>query len=126
MEGTYPVNSAGHAVGSVRVQKQGLYYAFHGQCKLTGEVMFRMLMDIGGCVWDLGVLTPESGMFRVNTKLIAKELGQGSPVFTLKPNHKPDLVISAQIAPQEPFAYLSKLQQAYIYREGGSARIGFK
>ena len=126
MEGTYPVCSAGQVVGSVCVQKQGLYYAFHGQCKLTGEVMFRMQMNIGGHIWDLGVLTPEKEMFRVHTKLVAKELGQGSPLFTLKPNHKPNMTISAQIAPQEPFAYLSKLQQAYIYRDGGSVWIGFK
>ena len=63
MEGTYEVFSAGQAVGTVQVARQGLYYQFLCQCKLTGEVMFRLIMEDSGGRYDLGILTPEGGAF---------------------------------------------------------------
>lgn len=126
MEGTYEVFSAGQAVGSVQVTRQGLYYQFDCRCDLTGEVMFRLLIESGsGCI-DLGILTPENGSFVLRCKRNCKQMPFDSPRFVLKPNHKCSQIRSFSVCAQEPFEYLAYLENAFLRRENGKKTIAFR
>ena len=126
VEGTYEIVQCGEVVGSVLVRRQGLYYHFLCRCRLSGEVMFRLIMLCDGQETDLGVLTPADGCFGINRSLSVKKVGQGRPIFSLSPKKtsvSEDLVLFSE---QEPFAYLSQLHRACLVRQAGKSYIGFR
>ena len=126
MEGTYEVISAGQAVGTVRVSRQGLYYQFDCQCDLTGEVMFRLIMESGGNCFDLGILIPENGKFVLHCKRNNKQIPIDAPRFVLNTNHKCSQIRSVSVCAQEPFGYLSDLENAFLRRENGKKMFAFR
>ena len=125
MEGTYDVYSAGQIVGSVVVTRQGLFYQFLCRCDLSGDVMFRLILCCDDLEWDLGILTPTDGKFGMYTKWNTKKLGQGRPKFYLKPNRHTSGMNMVKICPEEPFAYLTKLQDAYLRKQRGEMYLVF-
>ena len=114
MEGNYPVLMGGQQIGGVKVTRQGLYYRFDCRCQLSGEVMCRLVMNCGAETYDLGILVPEGGAFCLRTKMPVKQLGKGTLQFRVLPNHKPVGKRFVSISPEEPFAYLSRLQDAFL------------
>ena len=114
MEGNYPVLMGGTAIGTVKVTRQGLYYRFACRCRLSGDVMCRLTVTCGGTAHNLGILAPEGGEFGLRTGLPVKQLGEGVPQFRVLPNHKPVQGHFVPISPEEPFAYLSRLQDAFL------------
>ena len=126
MEGTYEVISGGQAVGSVIITKQGLYYHFSCRCHLSGEVMFRLIMIQGDVQCDLGILTPLDGCFGLNTKLGIRKVGTTRPMFDLKIQKNVGEGLAAPVCPEEPFCYLSRLQEAFLIRKDGKHMFGFR
>lgn len=126
MEGTYEVFSAGQAVGTVQVARQGLYYQFLCQCKLTGEVMFRLIMEDSGGRYDLGILTPEGGAFGLRCKRSCRQITCTAPKFILRPNRKQQMSRSVSVCVHEPFGYLADLENAFLCREKGKKSIAFR
>ncbi len=101
-------------VGAVSVSRQGLYYRFSCRCRLTGEVMYRLMLCTDAVSENLGLLTPMDGCFGLETGLPVKRAGQGSPRFVLKPRRSPVGDRFVPVRPEEPFRYLSRLEQAYL------------
>ena len=126
MEGTYEVIGGGQAVGSVTITRQGLYYHFTCRCRISGEVMFRLIMETEGTSSDLGILVPMNGCFGLNTRLSVKLQGKGKPRFFLKPKRETVENAFVRICPEEPFGYLSKLESAYLVRKNGAIMVGFR
>ena len=114
MEGNYPVLMGGQELGTVKVTRQGLYYRFDCRCRLSGDVMCRLTVTCGEVTHNLGILVPESGTFCLRTQMPAKQLGKGDLQFRVLPNHKPVRGHFVPISPEEPFAYLSRLQDAFL------------
>ena len=69
-------------------------------------------------IYKLGLLTPVNGSFTLRTKVAVKNLGQGSPVFFLRPRHESVNGTFVPLRPEEPFRYLHRLQQAHLARQG--------
>jgi hypothetical protein len=126
MEGTYEVISGGQAVGSVTVSRQGLYYHFSCRCRISGEIMFRLIMEIEGISRDLGILVPIDGQFGLNTWVSMKSQGKEKPSFLLRPKREALDGILVRICPEEPFSYLTKLESAYLVRKNGEMMVGFR
>ncbi len=126
MEGTYDVKLGSQMIGSVAVKKHGLYWIFDCHCTLSGEVMYDLMITAEDRQEKLGLLTPANGSFELRTRIAAKRLGQASPVFTLKPRHNflDDNFIP--IRPEEPFCYLSRLENAHLARKTGQIGIVLK
>ena len=114
MEGTYDVMFAGEKMGEVSVSRQGLYWQFSCRCSLSGEVMYYLWVHVDGCDEKLGLLMPEDAGFCLKTKLAMKRFGQGRPVFTLRPKHELLTTQFVPVRPEEPFAYLHRLQEAHL------------
>lgn len=123
MEGTYAVMLGSQKVGTVSIEKQGLYWLILCHCKLTGEVMYDLDMRLGDKREKIGLLTPENGSFCLRAKLPIKRLGQGIPTFSLRPRHDKTDVLFVPLRPEEPFRYLSRLENAHLARKDGALGI---
>ena len=118
MEGNYPVSFGGKTVGKVQALRQGLYYRFICRCQLTGNVICRLTVQCGDKEANLGVVVPMGEGFGLDTKLPAKRLGMGEPVFYLGPKHRQEGVF-APIYPEEPFGYIEGLKDAFLAIQNG-------
>ena len=126
MDGTYDVIGGGQAVGSAIITRQGLYYHVSCRCRISGEIMFRLIMEMGGTSRDLGILVPMDGQFGLNTRLCVKRQEEEKPRFYLKPKKHMAECSLVTICPEEPFAYLSRLDSAYLVRKNGAILVGFR
>ena len=123
MEDTYDVKLGSQIMGTVTVKKQGLYWLFDCRCDLSGEVMYDLAIMVGEYQVKLGLMTPGNGCFCLCTKLPIKRLGQGSPMFSLQPRHAQMKDNIIPVKPDEPFCYLSRLENAYLAKLEGKPGI---
>ena len=109
----------GKAVGKVQVVRQGLYYTFHCRCRISKDQPVRLLAQCGAQQEDLGVLVPLEGGFGLDIKRPVKHLGEGEIRFTLASRHEVPQSHFVPISPEEPFAYLQRLKDAYLETKNG-------
>lgn len=114
MEGTYDILMGKEPVGQARVTRQGLYYRFDCRCRLSGEVICRVTVCVGGHHENLGILVPNGDAFTLCKKLPVKGLGTGFPEFRALPRHHKTQGTFVAVYPEEPFQYLTRLQNAYL------------
>ena len=67
----------------------------------------------------MGVPVPEGKVFRLDTKVPLKKLGQEKFRFYVRGDRLQPDEFFAPIKPEEPFAYLSRLKEAYLVRRDG-------
>ncbi len=119
MEGNYEIYMGNTQMGTANVTRQGLYYSFLCRCALSGDVVCRVTVTCGGQTHNLGIPVPEDGAFVLRTRLPVKQFADGALRFLVQPNHKPVAGQFVPISPEEPFSYLSRLQDAFLeIREG--------
>ena len=119
----YDIRLGNETVGTVNVERQGLYYCFSCRCRLSGSVMYRLCVSCGGHHENLGVLVPMGDRFGLDTKLAVKRLGQGPMGFMALPRHPPVQRHFVPIRPEEPFAYINRLQNAYLEIRNGQIGV---
>ena len=119
MIGSYEIRQG---TGTVNVTKEGLYYRFSCRCNLTGEVMHRLVVRTDAGQVDLGVCVPMEGRFGAEKKLPCKKFGS-NPEFFLLPKHEGVKGRFVPIRAEEPFAYLSKLKNAFLEIRNGEIGI---
>ena len=71
----------------------------------------------------MGVLVPEGDAFVLDTRLPVKRIGEGDFGFRVVPNRP---VLDGRfipIKPEEPFAYLERLKDAYLTRQDGQLGV---
>ena len=119
MEGTYPLCFGGTAVGQVRLLREGLYYRFLCRCHLSGDVVCRVMVTWGELRENLGILVPVGDGFGLDTRVPVKRFGKGKPEFSVTPSRPPTGEKFLPISPEEPFAYIARLKDAFLeIREG--------
>lgn len=127
MEGFYPVYFGKEQVGKVQLLRQGLYYRFVCRCRLTGDVVCRLHVRCMDTWQSLGVVVPMDGGFGLDTRIPAKRLGEGSVEFQLLPKHElPAAGRFVPIYPEEPFAYIARLKESFLVRQGAEVGIVIK
>ena len=126
MVGNYNVYFGTESCGKVQVLRQGLYYRFVCRCRLSGDILFRLMVSCGGKQEDLGILVPMDGGFGLDKKIPAKRLGEGIPEFHLHTKQAQTEGSFIPIIPEEPFGYISRLKEAYLVRRNGQAGILLK
>ena len=126
MEGNYPVYFGEQAVGRVQVKREGLYYRFCCRCTLSGAVVCRLVLMCGDDAIHLGILVPMGESFGLDTKLPVKRIGETAPEFQVLPGR---VVTNGQfvpIKPEEPFAYIARLKDAFLAYQNGQVGVMFK
>ncbi|MBO4937390.1 MAG: hypothetical protein J6C98_00100 [Oscillospiraceae bacterium] len=126
MEGTYELAQGSKTIGTVTVRRQGLYHSFSCRCDLTGAVVYRLMVTCGGRQENLGVLVPVDGSFGLEKRIPVKYFGEGVPLFQLQAVHDRAEGKFVPIYPDEPFAYLAKLKDAFLERQSGQLGIVIK
>ncbi len=123
MEENYGVYFGKELAGKVQVVKQGLYYHFHCRCRLSGDVVCRLQVGCGRNRESLGIVVPMGDGFGVDTRLPVKRIGEGSMTFTLVPKHEAVSGRFVPVYPEEPFAYIQLLKNAYLVRQNGQTGV---
>ena len=119
----YEILLGGQSIGKARVEQQGLYYAISCRCRLSGEVVWKVTVSCGDRSESLGILVPESGAFILSTRIPVKRLGEGTLMFHAAPRHTELRGRFVPISPEEPFAYLSRLENAYMEVRNGQIGV---
>lgn len=114
MEGSYEIFMGGQVVGVAQVRREGLYYHFCCRCKLSGEILYRLTVTVGEREENLGIPVPDREEFCLHTRIPAKRFGKGKPIFRILPKHEPMEGRFVPLNPEEPFAYISRLKNAYL------------
>ena len=96
------------------------------RCQISGDVVCRLHVSCGDKRENLGVVVPVDGGFGLDTKLPVKRLGEGKMEFTLIPKHEVLEGTFVPIYPEEPFAYIERLKEAYLVRKGEQVGVMFK
>lgn len=126
MEGNYPAYFGKQAVGRVMVRKEGLYYRFCCRCTLTGEIVCRLAVICEGEPVHLGILVPVGESFGLDTSLPVKRIGETAPVFQVLPGRVVTNGRFVPIKPEEPFAYIARLKDAFLAYQNGQAGVILK
>ena len=126
MDGVYEIMLGGRPVGQAAVFRRGLYLYFDCRCRLSGETVCRLRMKCGETETDLGIPVPEGGWFVLRTRVSARQLGRGKLDFVLVPKHAPVGENFVPLSPATPFAYLHRLEQAFLTRQNGVVGISFR
>lgn len=123
MTGRYEILRGSESIGLAEVTREGLYYRFRCRCKLTGAVIYKITVQMGSNLRDLGVLVPENDIFALETRVPAKYFGTGDPRFFAVPHNKSPAAEFIPISPDEPFVYLARLRKAYMAKQNGITGI---
>ena len=115
----YDILLGGRPVGTAAVTKEGLYYHFDCRCDFTGEVMHRIVVRFGQKEVFLGIPVPEGGKFVLRKKIAVKNFPEGEFSFRAVAKRGQMDGMFVPISPEEPFAYLRRLQESFLQvREG--------
>lgn len=119
----YNIMLSSKIIGSVEVTIEGLYYRFHCECCLSGEVMYQLKLVSGERRCDLGVLIPKGNKFIIDTKIPIKKIGEGDFEFIAYPRHPELKETFIPIRAEEPFAYIEKLENSFLTIINGESGI---
>lgn len=123
MDGIYTVWLGNKNVGQAVVERCGLYYRFQCSCRLRSNVMCRVEITCAGTHENLGILVPSGNDYVLTKSLPAKKFKDGQPKFSLQPKSPTMHQVKIDIYPEEPFAYIAKLEKAYLDRSRGKQTI---
>ena len=123
MVGTYKILLEDEPIGEAIVRRKGLYYQFYCNCHLQSEVIYRVNVSCGGIHESLGILVPTGNTYGLTKMLPAKQFADGIPEFWLAPRHQTDRELHIDIYPEEPFAYITRLENAYLDIKSGKTAI---
>lgn len=120
----YPVLFGSQEAGKVQILKEGLYCRVICRCQLTGKTVCRLMVQSGDHRENLGVVVPEGDGFGLSRRIPARRLQLENPEFLLVPSHPSKGEDPFYpICPEEPFAYIEKLKDAYLVRKNGQTGI---
>ena len=126
MEGNYEVLYGKEAVGKVQLLRQGLYCRIICRCRLSGDQVCRLYAVSDGRQENLGVLVPDGDGFLLDRKIPAKRIGEGTLRFVLSSGGGLPAGTFVPITPEEPFAYIERLKDAFLQSEHGKIGIRIK
>lgn len=119
----YQIYLGKEVIGTADVEKQGLTYCIRCRCRISGEVAYKVIATCNGKEADLGLLVPENGAFQLTSRVPAKKLGAGELTFRAVPRHVVPDGMFIPVTVDEPFKYLSRLENAFMVRRGEATGI---
>lgn len=123
MKQTFDVYLGNEVTGLAQVEKRGLYYRISCRCRLTGAVIYRLVVTCGDKDVKLGVFVPDADAFSTVTTIPIKHIGDGQMRFKIAPIHAPVEEHFIPLTATEPFAYISQLENAHLQRRDDTVGI---
>lgn len=119
----YDIYLGNEVVGTAEVERQGLYYRFSCRCRFSGSTIYRIFVSCHGHRENLGIPVPIGGVFGLDTRVAVKHLGEGEFRFQALPKHTSAPSQFIPIYPEEPFAYIARLQNAFLEIRNGQPGV---
>lgn len=113
-------------VGTVQVEKSGLYYRVSCSCQLDSKSMYNLFVSAGKKHRKLGICIPKDGRLCLETNVAIKELGEENMQFHLERRDQRGTVNFQPVVRGEPFSYLEELENAYLAEMNGLLGIAFR
>ena len=123
MVGTFDVKIGNETVGRMAVERVGLYYRFSCRCDLSGNTVHSVAAVCGGNRVHLGICVPMDGQFGLDKKLPCKQFPSGKMEFLLIPKGENQGRRFVPVYPEEPFAYMAKLKEAFLEIRDGQVGV---
>ena len=115
----YQIYLGKETIGTAQIEKQGLTYCIRCRCRISGEVAYKVIAKCGEREAELGLLVPENGFFQLTSRVPVKNLGTGELSFRAMPRHVEPDAMFVPVSADEPFRYLTRLQNAFMSRSEG-------
>ncbi|MBE6933618.1 MAG: hypothetical protein E7462_00970 [Ruminococcaceae bacterium] len=116
MDGIYDIYLGTDKIGKAEVCKEGLYYRFRCCCNLEGQEIHRLVVTCGEKSENLGIPVPEGDAFYLRIRIPVSHFSGETPVFRAVPRYPRSEGLWVPIAPEMPFAYIEKLEDAVMER----------
>ena len=122
MEGFYPITLHETNIGQVQICHKGLYYQFLCRCRYDEDSICKLMIRHQGKTEKLGIMVPEKEEFILKKQIPIKNFGDEVPdFFVYSETDNRDDGIFVPISPEQPFEYLSCLENAsLVHRDGGA------
>lgn len=103
----FPIYHNKSTVGSLEIFEHGLYYCYKGSIQLEGDGIYRIYAVTQSNHVNLGVCTPENGMWHIQGKLSKQKLSLDNIRLTVNSKNFDETFIP--LKSNEPFDYLEQL-----------------
>ncbi len=117
----YPLFKNNEVVGSVKMEKVGLYCRFDCSYRPDTPGRYHVYAKAGEWELDLGLCIPEQGNFVLRTSIPSKIIPQGEMKFMLTEYIEPASMLP--VLPHQPFPQLMKLKTARLVNQNGQLFI---
>lgn len=121
----HPIYSGSEEIGTACMTQEGLYYKIKCRCTLTGEIIYKVMITGNDFCEDLGVCVPMDGSFGVCTRIPVKRIAGKQIHFCAVPRHKKVVQKTFAVVEGSPFAYIAKLEEAFLVKKEGYPMIAF-
>lgn len=126
MEGLYDIFRGSERIGKAEVTRHGLYYRFRCCCNLTGEVIYRIVVQCADATENLGIPLPCADAFVLDKRIPANRFSTETPMFFAVPRHPKRRDDWIPVKPDEPFSYLDQIRNARFVIRDGTAGVVIK
>ena len=120
MFGLYDIYRGNEKIGKAEVSQEGLYYRFRCTCNLPDGKIYRILISCGGKTENLGIPIPGGDSFWLSVRLPKSRFTEAEPIFQAIPKEER---LWVPVYPDQPFPYLSELENAVLGEENGETGI---
>lgn len=106
----------GEKVGTIEVNKKGLYYHFICKCRFAEQGKYRIVVSCGNKSVSLGLCVPKGKEFGFETSVPIKRFADGNMVFHAVTDEE---IRFYAITQESAFDHITELRKAkYAVREG--------
>lgn len=109
MSGSFNITFLNEAVGTAEMRENGLYYEIHCVCAMNNVGLYRVRLEDGNTVLDLGTCLRINDRYEIQTKLPKSRLSGSAVRFVLTDGETEPQERFVPIIAGEPFSYLTKL-----------------
>ena len=125
LDSEYPVFFENKKIGTAWIRRFGLYYHIGCSCDSDQKGMFKIVVSNNDKIVNLGTCIPKGDRFGLKTQIPVKYLGEGTFSFCAVTGNASEDAGFVPVSENEPFDYLVKLNEAYLYEKDGVQGIRF-
>lgn len=114
MSESYDITFQNNAVGTAVMREKGLYYEIHCVCAMNKAGLYRVRLEDGNTVLDLGTCLRVDDRYEIQTKLPKSKLSGNSVQFVLTDGETKPQGSFVPIIAGEPFLHLTKLPVSHL------------
>lgn len=123
MDASYQILHEKNTVGTCTAVQEGLYIRFSCKCTVPQGEIYTAYLRSEGCEIKLGIPIPEGSGYTLEKRIPAKRIPGGSLSVILRSKADEKKKRFSPIYPDEPFAYLDKLENAFLLIRDGRMGI---